>query len=90
MCVIKQVVFLRQTVEVCRQLEKAGVSFLTVHARTPAQTSGEINVDVLKDIVSSVDCPVIGNGDLKSLDECIRLQQATGCKGKHYSSSSHW
>lgn len=74
--------FWRRTVEVCRQLEKAGVSFLTVHSRTASQLTGSINKGILKTIVDSVSCPVIGNGDLKTFDDCERLREDTGCRGR--------
>ncbi|KAK5647237.1 hypothetical protein RI129_002129 [Pyrocoelia pectoralis] len=71
----------RKTIETCRQLEKAGISFLAVHARTPSQHLGSIDTDTLKLIVENVNCPVIGNGGVKKFDDCLNLQKETKCKG---------
>ncbi|KAF5304826.1 hypothetical protein FQR65_LT07843 [Abscondita terminalis] len=72
---------LKKTVELCQSLEKAGVSFLGVHARTPSQHLGSIDAEGLKLVVENVNCPVIGNGGVKTLKDCLKLQEDTGCKG---------
>lgn len=74
--------FLRETVKICRQLEKAGVSFIAIHGRIPSQQTGSINTEALKLVTECVSCPIIGNGDVKSLSDCIKLQEDTSCKGK--------
>ncbi|KAB0804868.1 hypothetical protein PPYR_01838 [Photinus pyralis] len=71
----------RRTIETCRQLEKAGISFLAVHARTPSQSVGTIDTNTLKLIVENVHCPVIGNGGVKTLDDCLNLQKESSCNG---------
>lgn len=73
--------YLRQTVELCRQLEKAGVSFIAIHGRTALQHTGNVNFETLKLATESVSCPVIANGDVKTLDDCEELQRKTNCKG---------
>ncbi|EFA06141.2 tRNA-dihydrouridine(20a/20b) synthase [NAD(P)+]-like isoform X1 [Tribolium castaneum] len=72
---------LRRSVEICRQLEHCGVSFLTVHGRTPDQLTGEVNKEALNLIVGSVNVPVVANGGVKSLEDCLELQEKTNCKG---------
>lgn len=71
----------RQTVSLCRQLEAAGASFLTVHGRTPQQRSEPVNLDALRDIVSAVRIPVLANGDIWSMEDARRVQDYTGVKG---------
>lgn len=71
----------KSTVDLCRQLEKAGVSFLTIHGRTKDQKTQPINIEALKEIAQSVQIPVIANGDVKSLDDAVLLQKLTTCKG---------
>ena len=45
--------------------EEAGASAITIHGRTKEQMySGRANYDVIKDVVSAVKIPVIGNGDV--------------------------
>ncbi|KAG5870097.1 hypothetical protein JTB14_013728 [Gonioctena quinquepunctata] len=70
-----------ETVEICRQLEKCNVSFLTVHARTPNQLVGEINSSSLKLIKDTCNIPIIANGGVTSLENCFELQEFTGCDG---------
>lgn len=72
---------LSDSVSLCQGLEKSGVSFITIHARTPTNNVGPINEGFLKCISDSVQIPVIGNGGLSSLDECVELQEKTGVKG---------
>ncbi|XP_063235214.1 tRNA-dihydrouridine(20a/20b) synthase [NAD(P)+]-like [Bacillus rossius redtenbacheri] len=72
---------LRRTVELCRSLERAGVSFLTVHARTPDQRHQPVDVAALRQLRESVALPLVANGDVRSLQGASRLQEATGCQG---------
>ncbi|RZB41533.1 tRNA-dihydrouridine(20a/20b) synthase [NAD(P)+]-like, partial [Asbolus verrucosus] len=71
----------RKSVEICKQLENCGVSYLTVHGRTPDQLTGEVNEEALKLISDSVHVPVVANGGVKSLEDCFNLIKATSCKG---------
>lgn len=68
-------------IQICQQLEKCGVSFVTIHGRTPYQSSGEINKVALKEIKQSLQIPLIGNGGVSSLQECFHLQEEIGCEG---------
>ncbi|XP_047740113.1 tRNA-dihydrouridine(20a/20b) synthase [NAD(P)+]-like isoform X2 [Hyalella azteca] len=71
----------RSTVSLCRQLEAAGVSFLTVHARTSEQRSEPVDLETLAAVVSAVDVPVVANGDIRSLEDAHRVQRITGVRG---------
>ncbi|XP_019866540.1 tRNA-dihydrouridine(20a/20b) synthase [NAD(P)+]-like [Aethina tumida] len=72
---------IQKTVEVCKKLEMAGVSFLTIHARTSDQLTGDINTEQLRLICENVRIPVIANGGIKSLSDCYDLQENVKCKG---------
>lgn len=73
---------LKKTIEICRQLEKCGVTFLTVHGRTPDQKStGYVDTAALKDICEIVKIPVIANGGVKTLLDADDLYAATNCNG---------
>lgn len=51
-------------VEFAKMCERAGASAITVHGRTVAQGySGKSNLEVIKQVVESVDIPVIASGD---------------------------
>ncbi|XP_021201008.3 tRNA-dihydrouridine(20a/20b) synthase [NAD(P)+]-like [Helicoverpa armigera] len=73
---------LNRTIEMCQQLEKCGVSFLTVHGRTPTQKSGDkVNAAALRDVVDSVKIPIIANGGIKTLDDADNLYEQVKCSG---------
>lgn len=67
--------------EICQRLEHCGVSFLTVHARTADQLTGEINTEALALVNSSVGIPVVANGGVKTLEDCHILANNTNCQG---------
>ncbi len=67
-------------VEVAKQIEKAGASAITVHARTRAQGySGFADWDVIKAVKESVAIPVIGNGDVVDGPSAKKMLDYTGC-----------
>ncbi|RVE42182.1 hypothetical protein evm_013173 [Chilo suppressalis] len=73
---------LKKTIELCRQLEKCGVTFLTVHGRTPQQKSGDqLNREALKNVCESVKIPIIANGGVKSLSDAENLHSFVKCDG---------
>ncbi|XP_050444266.1 tRNA-dihydrouridine(20a/20b) synthase [NAD(P)+]-like [Adelges cooleyi] len=71
----------RKSVDLCRQIEAAGVSFITVHGRTPQQKNDPVNLDCIKLINESTDVPVIFNGDVKNMSSAVAMHEYTGCKG---------
>ncbi|MCR2811790.1 tRNA dihydrouridine synthase DusB [Microbacterium sp. zg.Y1090] len=66
-----------------RIAEDAGVAAVALHARTAAEFySGHADWDAiaqLKQAVTSV--PVLGNGDIWSADDAVRMMAETGCDG---------
>ncbi|XP_063975829.1 tRNA-dihydrouridine(20a/20b) synthase [NAD(P)+]-like [Diachasmimorpha longicaudata] len=72
---------LNKTINFCRILEKTGVSFLTVHARTPEMRNQPIDLTSLKTIRESVQIPLIANGGVNTLEEAERLYESSKCEG---------
>ncbi|HVL62084.1 MAG TPA: tRNA dihydrouridine synthase DusB [Microbacterium sp.] len=66
-----------------RIAEDAGVSAVALHARTAAEFySGQADwsaIAALKQAVTSV--PVVGNGDIWSAEDAVRMMDETGCDG---------
>lgn len=66
-----------------RVAEDAGAAAVALHARTAAQFySGVADwaaIAALKEQVSSI--PVLGNGDIWSADDAVRMMAETGCDG---------
>lgn len=66
--------------EYARAIEGAGVSMLSLHARTRAQGfSGHANWDLIAEAKRAVSIPVIGNGDVRTADDVVRMREHTGC-----------
>lgn len=54
-------------IEVAKEIEDAGASLITLHARTAGQKySGFANWDAIKQTYEQINIPFIGNGDVKS------------------------
>ncbi len=67
-------------VEFAMKMEKAGASAIAVHGRTRNQMySGKSDIEIIKAVKENVSVPVIGNGDVASLDDCLRMYEYTGC-----------
>lgn len=74
--------FYSQTINLCRQLEKCGVTFLTVHGRTPSQRTKEpSNPDFIHEVKQSISIPLIANGDCMSLDDANEMYEKINCDG---------
>jgi nifR3 family TIM-barrel protein len=65
------------------RLEEIGVDAITVHGRTTAMRfTGEARLDGIAEVVASVKrIPVIGNGDVKSPADAVRMINRTRCAG---------
>ncbi len=67
-------------VEMAKVLEQAGAAAVVLHARTREQFySGEADWDKIAEVKDAVKIPVIGNGDVKSADDALRMMKETGC-----------
>lgn len=69
--------------EAARAAEGAGVAAIALHGRTASEFySGHADwtaIKKLKETITSV--PVLGNGDIWSADDAIRMMRETGCDG---------
>ena len=67
-------------VEFAKAMEEAGASAITVHGRTRDQMyTGKADWDIIKQVKSAVSIPVIGNGDVDSIEDCEKMYKETGC-----------
>ena len=68
---------------VARRLEQVGVAAITLHGRTRQQGfRGDLDLDGIRATVESVESiPIIGNGDVRTVDDAFRMRRETGCAG---------
>lgn len=58
-----------------KKLEKAGVSAITLHARTRSQMyQGNADWEAIKALKKELKIPVIGNGDIKTVDDYVKYK----------------
>ncbi len=64
-----------------KMLEEAGCSAVAVHGRTKAQMyePHACDLSVIKEVKNAVNIPVIGNGDIFSAQDALRMFKETGC-----------
>lgn len=72
----------RRTVELARQLESVGASWVTVHGRRKEQKPSEdIDPESIKLVKEALSVPVIANGNIFTLQEAEHLHEITGANG---------
>jgi len=71
-----------QALEIARIAQDCGVDALAVHPRSAGQGfSGRADWSLIARIKDRVKIPVIGNGDILTPDDALRMMQETGCRG---------
>lgn len=69
-------------VELARRLESEGIDFLTVHPRRRADFyRGVSDWRIVRKLASELSIPIIGNGDVFSASDALRLKEEAGVAG---------
>jgi nifR3 family TIM-barrel protein len=68
--------------EIARAAEGAGADAVIVHPRTRSQFyRGDADWRLIAEVRRAVSIPVVGNGDVRSRDDAVRMISETGCDG---------
>ncbi len=69
-------------VEFAKGMEQSGADAIAIHGRTRKQMyQGKADWDIIRKVKESVSIPVIGNGDVFSADDALRMKETTNCDG---------
>lgn len=69
-----------QAFETARIAQDAGVNALVIHPRTAGQGfKGHSDWNLIKELKKKCTIPVIGNGDIKTPEDALRMIDQTGC-----------
>ena len=67
-------------VEIAKLCEKAGAKAIAVHGRTRVQMyTGKADWDTIREVKEAVNIPVIGNGDVLTPEDALRMLEETNC-----------
>jgi nifR3 family TIM-barrel protein len=72
----------RDPVGIALRCQDAGARAFTLHARTRTQMyTGHARWEEIAAVAEALDIPVIGNGDIKTADDALRMLRATNAAG---------
>lgn len=73
---------MRDPVAIALRCQDAGAKVLALHPRTRSQMyTGAARWEEIAAVSAALEIPVLGNGDIKTAEDAVRMQRETGCAG---------
>ena len=73
---------MRSPVEIALRCQDAGARVLALHPRTRTQMyTGSARWEEIAAVAAALEIPVLGNGDIKTPHDALRMHRETGCAG---------
>ena len=73
---------MREPVTIALRCQDAGARVLALHPRTRTQMySGSARWEEIAAVAAALDIPVLGNGDIKTAEDAVRMHEQTQCEG---------
>lgn len=80
----------RDPVTIGKTVQEAGASMVTLHPRTRADMyGGKARWEEIRALVETLEIPVVGNGDIRTGADALRMREETGCHGIMMARGTH-
>ena len=80
----------RDPVTIGLRCQEAGARVITLHPRTRADMySGQARWGEIRALARALEIPVVGNGDIRTGEDALRMKEETGCAGIMIARGSH-
>jgi len=80
----------RDPVGIGLRIQEAGARMVTLHPRTRTDMyGGEARWSEIRALVEALEIPVVGNGDIRSGEDALRMRKETGCQGIMMARGTH-
>ncbi|KAK8738129.1 hypothetical protein OTU49_004059 [Cherax quadricarinatus] len=93
-CKIRLLKTLSETIELCKVIEKCGVSAIAIHGRTKEERPNHPNHnDMIREIAKALNIPVIANGgskEIKCHEDIEKFRQETGASSVMIARAAMW
>jgi len=80
----------RDPVGIALRIQDAGAQLITLHPRTRTDMyGGEARWSEIRAVTEALVIPVVGNGDIRTGEDALRMQRETGCHGIMMARGTH-